>query len=387
MTRVLTSTEILPTTSTKHILVGRVWFKAENGPCTVMVDGNVLRNLNSLAPTMAGLLEISNLVELLSDNDHYPILGPIDEFLSNGNGSLGSLLAPCDLQPIKAAGVTFVESMLERLVEETAKGDSSKAEEVRNLLIPIAGETLKGVVAGSKKADSVKTVLNNLGLWSQYLEVGLGPYAEIFSKAPPMASIGVGHEIGVNRNSNWNNPEPEMVLAISSKGDIVGATLGNDVNLRDFEGRSALLLNAAKDNNASCAIGPFIRLLDNNFSIENLATLEVSLVVSGNDGFVESGVNPMRKMSRSLIDLVRQTINDQHQYPDGVMLFLGTMFVPSKDRHGNGLGFTHEVGDRVEISAPELGSLINWVNICSQVRPWTFGSLALMRNLADRNLL
>ena len=226
-----------------------------------------------------------------------------------------------------------------------------------------------------------------MNLWSQYLEVGIGPDAEIFTKAPPMAAVGAGHEIGIHPISNWNNPEPEVVLAVSSRGQIVGATLGNDVNLRDVEGRSALLLGKAKDNNASCAIGPFIRLLDTTFTMTALEQLEVSLRVEGEDGFSVEGISPMKEISRSPSDLVSQTLNRNHQYPDGVMLFLGTMFAPTQDRRGPGTGFTHEIGDRVKISAPELGCLINWVRRTDDILPWTFGARALMENLAARGLL
>src|SRR5690606_27366505 len=105
------------------------------------------------------------------------------------------------------------------------------------------------------------------GVWSQYLEVAIGKDAEIFTKTQPMASVGFGAQIGIHPESHWNNPEPEVVLAVARTGKIRGATLGNDVNLRDYEGRSALLLGEAKDQNASCAIGPFIRLFDETFSL------------------------------------------------------------------------------------------------------------------------
>jgi fumarylacetoacetate (FAA) hydrolase family protein len=251
----------------------------------------------------------------------------------------------------------------------------------------VVGDSLTGVRPGSLQAAEVKALLQDMALWSQYLEVGIGADAEIFTKAPPMASVGVGHEIGIHPISDWNNPEPEVVLAVSSRGEIVGATLGNDVNLRDVEGRSALLLSKAKDNNASCAIGPFIRLLDDHFTLEHVEQLEVSLRVFGEDHFEISGVSPMNQISRSPSDLVAQTVNRNHQYPDGFMLFLGTMFAPTQDRRGPGSGFTHEVGDRVEISTPELGTLVNWVNRTDQIAPWTFGSRALIENLAARELL
>ena len=390
MSRYLTPGDILPVDGDSSRLIGRVWSASESGPCVVLIDGQQVRNLNCLSPTVSGLLDREDLLNALNAVDSFPVLAALDDFLPDESGSpglAGELLAPSDLQPIKAAGVTFAQSMLERVIEEQVKGDPSKAAAIRARLLPVVGESLRGVQAGSEKAAEIKILLQEMDLWSQYLEVGIGPDAEIFTKAPPMAAVGAGHEIGIHPISNWNNPEPEVVLAVSSRGQIVGATLGNDVNLRDVEGRSALLLGKAKDNNASCAIGPFIRLLDTTFTMTELEQLEVSLRVEGEDGFSVEGISPMKEISRSPSDLVSQTLNRNHQYPDGVMLFLGTMFAPTQDRRGPGTGFTHEIGDRVKISAPELGCLINWVRRTDDILPWTFGARALMENLAARGLL
>lgn len=379
----LNAQDILPE-DTNALLVGRVWDETAGGPSPVLVDGKSLRNLSALAPTMSALLELADLQDRLKDATAFPVLGELDDFLS---GKGGKLLAPCDLQAVKAAGVTFADSMLERVIEEQAKGDPKRADEIRARLAPVIGENLKGVKAGSEKAAEVKKLLQEMNLWSQYLEVGIGPDAEIFTKAPAMASVGCGAKVGIHPISDWNNPEPEVVLAIRSDGQIVGATLGNDVNLRDVEGRSALLLGKAKDNNASCAIGPFIRLTGAGFEVADIGTLDVSLKVTGDDGFEMSGVSHMSAISRSPENLASQTLNANHQYPDGAMLFLGTMFAPTKDRRGAGQGFTHETGDRVEISSPRLGSLINWVDRTDRIAPWTFGIGALMTNLAKRGLL
>jgi len=390
MSRYLTPGDILPVDGDSSRLIGRVWSASESGPCVVLIDGQQVRNVNCLSPTVSGLLDREDLLNALNAVDSFPVLAALDDFLPDESGSpglAGELLAPSDLQPIKAAGVTFAQSMLERVIEEQVKGDPSKAAAIRARLLPVVGESLRGVQAGSEKAGEIKILLQEMELWSQYLEVGIGPDAEIFTKAPPMAAVGAGHEIGIHPISNWNNPEPEVVLAVSSRGQIVGATLGNDVNLRDVEGRSALLLGKAKDNNASCAIGPFIRLLDTTFTMTALEQLEVSLRVEGEDGFSVEGISPMKEISRSPSDLVSQTLNRNHQYPDGVMLFLGTMFAPTQDRRGPGTGFTHEIGDRVKISAPELGCLINWVRRTDDILPWTFGARALMENLAARGLL
>ncbi|MND92389.1 Fumarylacetoacetate (FAA) hydrolase family protein [compost metagenome] len=277
--------------------------------------------------------------------------------------------------------------MLERVIEEQAKGDPLRAQEIRGRLAPVLGDNLKGLVAGSEKAAEVKKLLQDMGLWSQYLEVGIGPDAEIFTKAQPMSSVGCGADVGIHPKSDWNNPEPEVVLAITSKGEIIGATLGNDVNLRDFEGRSALLLSKAKDNNASCSIGPFIRLFDGTFTIDDVKSAEISLSVKGEDGFEMTGVSPLKAISRSPENLTSQLLNRNHQYPDGALFFLGTMFAPVKDRRGKGLGFTHEIGDIVEISSPKLGRLVNRVEHSDTCPEWTFGIMALMKNLAQRGLL
>jgi len=304
-----------------------------------------------------------------------------------GAADAPALLAPCDLAAIKAAGVTFADSLIERVIEERAKGDAAAANALRAELTGLLGGSLTGLKPGSPAAMALKAALIERGLWSQYLEVGIGPDAEIFTKAQPMSAVGCGAQIGLHPKSEWNNPEPEVVLACSSRGEAVGAALGNDVNLRDFEGRSALLLSKAKDNNASCAIGPFIRLFDASFGIDDVRRAKVRLEVRGADGFSDVGDSLLERISRDPLDLVAATCCAEHQYPDGFMLFLGAMYVPTKDRRGAGQGFTHETGDVVRISADKLGALANTVTTSDRAAPWTFGARALMRSLAERGLI
>ena len=365
------------------IMVGRIWSDAAGGPCPVLLRQGRLLDLSQIGATVSGLFEIEAIAQHLVTAQDLPDLGNLDDILA-GRG--GHFLAPIDLQAIKAAGVTFAQSMLERVIEEQTKGDSARAQEVRDRLAPVIGDSLRGVVAGSAEAAQLKVVLQGMGIWSQYLEVGIGPDAEIFTKSQPMSAVGYGADVGIHPSSQWNNPEPEVVLAIRSDGEILGATLGNDVNLRDVEGRSALLLGKAKDNNASCGIGPFIRLFDDKFTLDMLSKARVTLRVTDSSGFEMVGESPMEEISRTPQDLVAQMRNRNHQYPDGAVLFLGTMFAPVKDRRHPGQGFTHEEGDLVEISTPLLGCLRNRVmrsDICPE---WTFGTTALLRNLVARGL-
>jgi fumarylacetoacetate (FAA) hydrolase family protein len=377
----------LPADRNAALLIGRAHLPGQ-GAVLVQVRGDDVYDISGLAATCSELLELPALNEALRRHEGQR-LGATQQFLDGSAAPLGDqartrFIAPCDLQSIKAAGVTFVASMLERVIEEQARGDASRAEAVRRKVVEVIGDNLAAVRPGSPDAARLKEVLVAEGIWSQYLEVGIGPDAEIFTKSQPMSAVGTGAEVGIHPASTWNNPEPEIVLAVNSRGETVGATLGNDVNLRDFEGRSALLLGKAKDNNASCAIGPFIRIFDEGFGMDDVRRCELSMRVAGPDGFDMHGSSHLSMISRDPLDLVSQAIGANHQYPDGFMLFLGTMFAPTQDRHGPGLGFTHVVGDIVTVSTPQLGTLANRVNTSDKIAPWTYGARALMRDLARR---
>lgn len=370
------SAAMLPVDLAEATLAGRLLL--DEGPTPVVIRDGAVEDVSRVAPTMADLLDrddpssltgkrlfaVERLFEL-----------PADRFL-----------APVDLQAIKAAGVTFAISAIERVIEERARGDYQAAAAIREKLEQRIGGAIRSVVPGTEDAARLKQALIEDQLWSQYLEVAIGPDAEIFTKTAPLASVGWGAEIGIRSDSNWNNPEPEVVLVVNSSGDAKGATLGNDVNLRDFEGRSALLLSKAKDNNASCAIGPFIRLFDGRFTINDVRGAVLELEISGDDGFRLSGQSRMSEISRDPEELVRQTLSE-HQYPDGFALFLGTLFAPVEDRDEPGRGFTHKLGDLVRISTPKLGTLLNRVTTSKAAPPWNFGIRSLMRNLAQRGLL
>jgi len=378
---------MLPNDHPHALLVGRV--QTADGPAVVTLrKGRVIDITSRDVPTMRDLLERDDLVAYVQ-NTQGADLGSVEAIAQASTEApvAPHFLAPSDLQAIKAAGVTFAESMVERVIEEQAAGNADRAQAIRVKVQGVIGDSLAGIVPGSDKAMQVKAVLQKEGMWSQYLEVGIGPDAEVFTKCQPMGAVGWGASVGLHPMSHWNNPEPEIVLAVDSRGRIRGATLGNDVNLRDVEGRSALLLGKAKDNNASCAIGPFIRLFDDHYTVDDMRNAELSLNVTGEDGFVLQGRSSMSKISRDPADIVAQTIGRHHQYPDGLFVFLGTLFAPVQDRDTPGQGFTHKPGDVVTISDDRLGSLRNVVRLSTECPEWTFGTGALMRNLAGRGLL
>ena len=371
--------------------VGRVWLP-DQGPAVVLVKAGAVHDISAHVATVSALLEVADPVAYLRALPLPEALIALPALLRNSDPSqrdarLPWLLAPIDLQAVKAAGVTFAASLLERVVEEQAKGDPAKADAIRDTLASRIGADLSQIIPGSAQAEALRKVLVEQGLWSQYLEVGIGPDAEVFTKAQPLSAVGHGADIGIHPNSSWNNPEPEVVLAVSSDGSIKGAMLGNDVNLRDFEGRSALLLSKAKDNNASTALGPLLRLFDENFGLDDVRNAEVDLRVEGQDGFILSGRSSMRQISRDPQDLVQQTLNENHQYPDGLVLFLGTLFAPKQDRDQPGNGFTHKPGDLVAISNAQLGTLCNRVTTSDQAPQWGFGLRALIDSLGRRGLL
>jgi fumarylacetoacetate (FAA) hydrolase family protein len=367
---------MLPVDVENAFLAGRLLL--DDGPTPVVIRGGAVEDVSRSAPTIADLMDLPDPTRV--EGTHLLVIDELDRLDSS------RFLAPVDLQAVKAAGVTFAVSAVERVIEEKARGDYRQAGEIRDRLEQRIGGAIRAVVPGSNAAARLKEALIEDGLWSQYLEVAIGPDAEIFTKTAPLASVGWGAEIGVRSDSSWNNPEPEVVLVVNSRGDIRGATLGNDVNLRDFEGRSALLLSKAKDNNASCAIGPFVRLFDGNFTLDDVRSAVVELDIEGPDGFRLLGQSRMSEISRDPEELARQA-QSEHHYPDGFVLFLGTLFAPTKDRDEPGRGFTHKIGDEVRISTPQLGVLANRVSTSRDAPAWEFGTRALMRNLAGRGLL
>lgn len=383
------SASIIPA---KGVLLGRARVPEFAYPRLVTVrDGRLLDITAPNGATARDICEHSDPADYVAHVDGSDI-GAADAVLANSwagkiDGKAPSLLSPIDLQAVKAAGVTFVVSLLERVIEEQARGDKAKADALRGDITGLIGTDLSKLVPGSDAAMQIKAALIARGVWSQYLEVGIGPDPEIFTKSQPMSTVGFGADVGVLPISEWNNPEPEVALVVASDGRIVGATLGNDVNLRDVEGRSALLLGKAKDNNASASLGPFIRLFDKGFSLDDVKSAEIGLEVVGEDGFVLEGHSSMSQISRTPESIVAAAQGRHHQYPDGFVIYLGTMFAPVKDRGGVGKGFTHKANDIVTISTPHLGSLQNRVRLATECPPWTYGTSYLLRDLAGAGLI
>lgn len=383
-------TDVLPRDSADATLVGRIFDPSVAGPCVVAVRGTDVVDITDAFPTMSDLLETADpaaAVRAQAGTRSWPLAEILAGSLSETSNGQVHLLAPVDLSVLKAAGVTFASSLIERLIEERAGGDPNAADRIRTEIEARLSTAINTIEPGSPEAARLKDDLKSRGLWSQYLEVGLGPDPEVFTKAPVLAAVGCGQQIGIASLSSWNNPEPEVVVVVTSSGKVVGATLGNDVNLRDVEGRSALLLPKAKDNNASAALGPFVRLLDDSFTLDDIRAAEVTLRVLGeDDGFTLEDVSSMREISRDVVELAEYTVGDSHQYPDGIVLYTGTLFSPTQDRGGDGMGFTHHVGDVVRISSPRLGMLVNRVNQSEKTPRWEFGLRRFIGNLHQRGL-
>ena len=373
------SDHILPDSSDTATLIARVWDPSSGGPRVCVVQGNQLVDITPSVGTVSELCDSLEKIEALVAGGE--ARWAVDEVAANSlarDTNLPHLLAPVDLQVVKACGVTFVGSLIERVIEEKCAGDSARAEVVRAELMETLDGSLKGIRPGSPRAQAAKEILIAQGLWSPYLEVGIGPDPEVFTKAPVLSSVGFGAAVGIPTFSTWNNPEPELVLIVDSKGKAIGATLGNDVNLRDVEGRSALLLGKAKDNNAQSSLGPFIRVFDDSFGLDDAAKEDIHLRVTGQDGFTLQGTNSVSEISRPLTELISATSGAHHQYPDGFALYTGTLFAPTQDRDTPGTGFTHKPGDVVEIYSSNLGRLVNTTGVTDQLPHWTFGIRELM---------
>jgi fumarylacetoacetate (FAA) hydrolase family protein len=398
---VLTARDVLPVDQAAGTFVGRVWDPARGVPVPVALRGAEVWDASELAGTSASLLERTELAQDLADLFATPSTWSVDDVrlpqeLDAGEDparpSVLTLLAPIDLQVVKACGVTFAGSMIERLIEERADGDPGRAQRIRQEMTEAVGVDLAAIEPGSPEAAAVKEQLQSKGWWSQYLEVGLGPDPEVFTKGPLLSAVGSGDAIGIPAFSAWNNPEPELTLVVTADGRIAGVTLGNDVNLRDVEGRSALLLGMAKDNNRSTAVGPVIRVFDESFTLEDARGIEIELRVegaapeAGGDGFVLDGLNTVGALSRTFERLVEATLGDHHQYPDGCVILTGTLFAPTLDRDAPGEGFTHKHGDVVTIANPRLGRLVNTVGPTEQLAPWTYGVRALVADLTEAGL-
>lgn len=381
----VTAHQILPVDAENALLVGRVWDPESGGPRVVSVRGQDVFDHTAEVHTVSELMDLDDPARLITSTQVSPrwVLASLVEASLAQDRDHAHLLAPVDLQVVKACGVTFVDSMIERIIEERCGGDFHKAAAIRESVLEVLGADIASVRPGSEQARQVKEVFMAKGMWSQYLEVGLGPDPEVFTKAPVLASVGFGAAIGIPTFSQWNNPEPELVLIVDARGRVLGATLGNDVNLRDVEGRSALLLGMAKDNTASCSIGPFVRLFQEGFSLDSLRTEDIRLTVQGADGYRLEGQNSLSRISRPFEELVSAAFGKHHQYPDGFALFTGTLFAPTRDRDVEGLGFTHKPADEVTIHSPHLGSLINTTGTTEDLPPWTFGIRNLMDYLAQ----
>lgn len=379
-----TMREVLPRDDSA-LLVGRVYDADRRVPVPVLVRGDGVWSLSGEAPTVSDLLDRDDHLAALRRAAATAPTWHVDEVALPDAAAAGqrlTLLAPVDLQAIKACGVTFAGSMIERVIEERSHGDARRAAEVREEMSRAIGADLAGVRPGTPAAAALKDRLVARGWWSQYLEVGLGPDPEVFTKGPVLSAVGAGDDIGVPSFSSWNNPEPELVLVVDPRGAIVGVTLGNDVNLRDVEGRSALLLGMAKDNNRSTAIGPLIRVFDDAFTVDDARDLTIDLTVTGEDGYELRGVNSVSALSRTFEELVGAAMGRHHQYPDGCVLFTGTLFAPTEDRTAPGEGFTHRPGDVVSIENPRLGALVNTVRRTEELPPWTYGIRSLFADLS-----
>ncbi len=379
--------QILPENATVATLIARVWDPTSGGPRVCVVQEEELVDITPAVGTVSELCDRrANLESYVAGGDTRWSVDEVVDGSPARDSAVPHFLAPVDLQVVKACGVTFVGSLIERVIEEKCAGDSARAEVVRAELMDTLDGSLKGIRPGSPRAQAAKEILIAQGLWSPYLEVGIGPDPEVFTKAPVLSSVGFGAEVGIPTFSTWNNPEPELVLIVDSRGTAIGATLGNDVNLRDVEGRSALLLGKAKDNNAQSSLGPFIRVFDENFGLEDAGNEEIHLRVTGKDGFTLEGTNSVSEISRPLTELIGATFGAHHQYPDGFALYTGTLFAPTQDRDTPGTGFTHKPGDVVEIFSSHLGRLVNTTGVTEELEPWTFGIRELMSYLARERL-
>ncbi len=231
-----------------------------------------------------------------------------DALRSATKAPLPELLAPLDRQEVWAAGVTYIQSRTARMSESERAGAGSFYDRVYDAERP-----------------------------------------ELFFKATKSRLSGPGETIRVRRDSSWSVPEPELALAVSSNGRIIGYTVGNDVSARDIEGENPLYLPQAKIYHGACALGPSLLLSTS----PPPGTTEIKLVIVRNGSVaLDDAVHfsRMRRTSEELVDfLFRENV-----FPDGCYLLTGTGIVPPDD-------FSLQSGDEVSITIEPIGKLVNIV--------------------------
>jgi len=367
---------ILPPKWEKGTFFGRAMVPGVGASVVALNSHGNLIDITPFVVASSVLCNNPRMLEVLREaREHGENIGGIGEVLANTNRSDNQVpyfLAPIDFQAAVGAGVTYINSWLERVVSA-----HPKLPDLRAQLIAIIGGDNLVVKPGSDTAQKVMEFLESMGIDDDYTKPAFGTHAEIFDKAMSCDAVGPGH-ISMRTDAPKRGAPPtavgsesELILIVNKNAKIVGYTVGNDFSAGGFENASHLYLPKAKHYDGSAGMSPLVRVPDESFTAENATSLNITLFVEGRDGFVlraarKEGqvglLSPGRSYSTGEISRPHTELADQalavNRHEFGRAVYCGAGYIPTMNREDPERPtkfneFTHRPGDTVSIIASD----------------------------------